>query len=439
MKESEVLELKKSLATLEETIQTVVAFQNSHGGQIIIGVGDDGTLLGVEIGKNTLELLVKDVSSTTSPKIYPRISEEKINGKTVIRISVEEGKHKPYFCKGTAYKRVGRSNIKMDSHEIEEEILKRRALDTSFDSMACEATIDDIDENKLRDFLLISNRMRRSQYELVDIPNTLVSLGLISRGRLTNSAVLLFGKNPQRFFPQFAVRCGVFKGNNFLDLKLVEGSLIEMIENTYKFVLSYMKKSVSIEGARRIEKYEYPEDAVREAIINAIVHRDFEVPSSCYVSIYDDRIEIKNPGLTPAGLTLSDLKKESHPSLPRNKILAKMAYLAGYIEQYGTGTTKIIRLCREYGLKDPLFSEKMGFFTVSIYNSKPNLSKRKLAVISLLRRGGKISAKDYARKFKITGRYARKELSELEELGFITKRKIGRNVVYNIGTIEEQQ
>lgn len=436
MKESENLELKKSLASMDEIIQTIAAFQNTEGGQVIIGVDEHGRPTGVDIGKNTLENLAREISDNTSPKIHPRIREEKMNERTIIRIIVEEGNHKPYFCKGTAYKRVGRSNLKMDSQAIEDAIMQRRAVDLSFDSAYCEpARLEDIDTDKIREFLVLSNKMRKSQYALIDVRSTLASLGLMAGSRITNCAILLFGKNPQKFFPQSATRCGVLKGNDLIDLKLVEGAYVNMVEETFKFVISHIRKTISIEGARRIERYEYPEGAIREAIINAMTHRDFDNPSSVYVSLYEDRVEIKNPGLMPNGIKLADLKKEGHPSLPRNKILAKMAYLAGYIEQYGIGTTKITRLCRERGLKEPVFSEEMGFFKVTLYNQGPEISARQRRALEIIRRGKQISAREYARKFRITDRYARKELSELEGMGFVSKKREGKAVFYHTGTM----
>ncbi|MBS3067396.1 putative DNA binding domain-containing protein [Candidatus Micrarchaeota archaeon] len=435
MKESEQVELKKSLASLDEIIQTIVAFRNSSGGEIYVGIDENNKIIGVDIGKNTIENLARETANNTSPKIYPTIKEEIINGLTVIKIIVKEGDQKPYLYKGTAYKRVGRSNLKLDHNEIEQMILKRHIKKLNFDTRVCEeATLEDIEEQKVKDFIALTQRTRKSLYQFNNLESALHSLNIIKEGKLTNTAILFFGKNPQKFFLQYAVHCGVIKGNQLTDIKLIEGSFMEMVENSFQFVLDHMKKAITIEGTRRKETFEYPEEAIREGIINAVIHRDFNVPSTCYVALYEDRIEIKNPGTVPAGLLLSDLKKEGHPSIRRNEAFAYLAHLAGYIEQWGTGTTKIINLCRERGLADPMFTEEMGFFKVTIYNQSPELSLRQKNVIEILKKGKTISTTDYAKKYKITYRYAIEELSELKKSGFVAKKKTGKNVIYYIGT-----
>ncbi|MBI5051311.1 putative DNA binding domain-containing protein, partial [Candidatus Micrarchaeota archaeon] len=358
MKETERLEFKKSLASLEEIIETLVAFSNTAGGEIKIGFGDGHELVGVSIGKNTLENLSKQIAESTSPKLFPTISEEEADGRSTISIKIDEGLDKPYFCKGTAYKRVGRSNIKLDKNEIENLIIKKYQLGSNFDGETCTgASFEDLDQQTIDRFIDLSKGRIGHNQQNKNAKTILENLNLLRDGKLTNSAIILFGKNPQKFFPQYSVRCGFFKGQEIVDINLAEGNFFQMLDGAMSFITKYIKKRVHIEGLVRKEIFEYPENVIREAVVNSIVHRDIRNASSNYISIYEDRIEVKNPGLIPEQIKIEDLKKDDHPSIPRNKLIARTAYLAGYIEQWGTGTSKIVRLCRTEGLKEPEFSE----------------------------------------------------------------------------------
>lgn len=433
MKETEKLEFKKSLASLDEINETLVAFVNTSGGEIKIGFGDGGELIGVSIGKNTIENLAKQIAENTSPKLFPKITEENIDGKNIINIWIDEGLDKPYFYKGTSYKRVGRSNIKLDKNEIESLIIKKYQLGNNFDGEVCAGTsTNDLDQTALSTFMDLSKQRLRLGNQDKSLKIVLENLNLIKDGKLNNSAMILFGKNPQKFFPQYSIRCGFFKGTEIVDINLVEGNFFQILDGAMDFIKKYIKKKITIEGMIRREIFEYPESALREAVINSIVHRDLRSPSSNYISIYEDRIEIKNPGLIPQQIKIQDLKKDDHPSIPRNKLIARTAYLAGYIEQWGTGTSKIVRICRENGLKEPEFSEDMGFFKIILYNSPEKLNERQTKSINIMRTKD-MTAVMYAKEFNITPRYARSELAELVKKGFAGKKRIGKNVVYYVG------
>lgn len=344
-------------------------------------------------------------------------------------------KKKPYFFRGIAYRRVGKSNLKLDAGEIEQIILRRHEAALSFDTLVCEgAQLADIDEEKVIAFLELSKKMRNSNYTFGNLMDSLLSLGLLKDQKITNSAVLFFGKEPQKFFPHCTVSCGIIKGNELISVKLIEGTLDKLIDGAFEFALNHMKKSFAISGTKRIEKYEYSPAAIREAITNSIIHRDHTIPSGTYLAFYEDRLEIRNPGVIPAGIKLTDLKKEGHPSIRRNNVLARLAYLAGYVEQWGSGTTKIVRLCREEGLKEPIFLEESDFFKLVLFNSSPSLSLRQKKAIEFLASGKVLSSSDYAKKFNLSDRYARKELSTLQDWGFIKNRREGKKIVYYIGT-----
>ena len=186
-------------------------------------------------------------------------------------------------------------------------------------------------------------------------------------GKLTNAAVLLFGKNPQRFFIQSETRCARFKGLKpleFIDMKVFGGNIIDQRENALEFVKEHIRLHAEIKGTERVERWEYPIEAIREAITNAICHRNYETASNVQIRIFDDRIEVWGCGPLPEPLTPEDLKRE-HKSILRNPQIGKSFFLIKFIEQWGTGTNRMIEQCLGHGLPEPLFEEVAGDFVVT--------------------------------------------------------------------------
>lgn len=224
--ESEIIEFKKSTGEWKEIIETICAFSNAKGGRIIIGVSKSGKLLGVDIGKDTIESLTNQISQNTDPKIYPRIAIEKIKGKSISVIEVKESSDHLVLAFGRPYKRVGKSTVKMSKDEYEKLILEKHKEKLYFDSQICkDATLKDIDDEKVKHFLKKAKIGRNLNIGLkISVKEILQKLDLLKDDKLTNAAILLFGKEPQRFFLQAEVRCARFKGNEpvkpFIDMKI---------------------------------------------------------------------------------------------------------------------------------------------------------------------------------------------------------------------------
>ena len=204
-----------------------------------------------------------------------------------------------------------------------------------------------------------------------------MKLKLLKDKKLTNACVLLFSKEPK--FLQSEVKCIRFSGNDpvkpYIDFQTLEGNIFDLIDKSEDFVLRNIKKAIwLIPGqVQREEKYEYPPDAIREAITNAIVHRDYESPSKVQIRIFNNRIEIWSPGLLPNGITIEDLKRE-HRSVPRNPLLFKQLFLVGYVEDVGGGTLDMIRQCKEWNIPEPEFKYIGGAFVV-IFRLPPSLEE----------------------------------------------------------------
>lgn len=422
--ESETLELKTSLSELNEIIETITAFANVKGGELYIGINPNGKVVGVSVGANTIENLASDIRRDTDPSVFPNIDVVRIKNKDVIKITVQEFPIKPVFAKGKVFIRVGKSNQKASADEIRK-LINAHSL-RKWDRQTNRISLTEISSSLLKSFLSrieeesdIKFDGKRSK-ELI-----LKRFELIDGKRLTNASVLLFSKNPQKHFICSFVKCAKFKGTeaiDFDDFQDIKGSLIEQIPAVLNFIRKHINVRIEIKGKpERDEIWEVPKDALREAVINAICHRDYESTGNVQIRIFDDRIEIWNPGILPPEITLEQLKTE-HPSIPRNELIAQTFYRLRLIENWGTGTNRIIRLCKEAGVSPPIFSERVGTFITTFKRSKveptyttSELTKTQQAIIEYLRRVGEASASDIAAKLDINNSTVHRNIKKLSD------------------------
>lgn len=246
----------------------------------------------------------------------------------------------------------------------EKEIIRRTPFDATFNKLA---GLDDLDEDKIKDFVRIARKKRNFPFaEDVDSQRVLAHLNLINENRITNAAILLFGKHPQRFFLTSEVKCAHFHGNNIekpiRSLQVYKGDLFQLVLQATDFILSKVDSSVGVrDSSPEVDvEYELPVSAVIEAIVNAIVHRDYTSNGSVQVMLFKNRLEIWNPGKLPFGLTVEKLKS-AHSSMPQNPLIAEPMYLKGVIERMGTGTEEIVRRCLEFNLPSPEFIQEDDF------------------------------------------------------------------------------
>ena len=239
-----------------------------------------------------------------------------------------------------------------------------------FDASPCaRATLDDLDFERMAQFIRTARLVRQFPLpEGTPAPQLLEHLNLLNEGRLTNAAVLLFGKSPQRFLISSEIRCAHFHGMEVAkpipSYQVYKGTAFELVDQAVDFVLSKINRSIGTraESARAPRTYEIPAEVVTEAIVNAVAHRDYTENGSAQVMLFADRLEVRNPGRLPPPLTLEKLR-EAHRSVPGNPLLAESLYLTEYIERMGTGTLDMIRRCVEAGLAEPEFTVTDGFVT----------------------------------------------------------------------------
>lgn len=439
--ESETVELKKSTAQLERALKAVCAFLNHKGGTIYFGINDHGEIIGQDVSDSTLKNISHKIRQKIKPEITPEITITELNKNKIIEVIIKEGNNKPYFLDGVAYKRSGTENISIPPDELRRLFLE---IDKKhWDAEIYEgATLEDIDEKKVKLFLRKAKAERNFEVEeTIPVSEVLEKLELEEdKYKLTNSSILLFGRSPQRYFLQAEVRCARFKGTKpleFIDMKVFDGSIIEQVDAAEDFVLRHINKSAWIEPMKieRQEKWEYPPDAVREAIVNAVCHRDYESTANIQIRIFDDRIEIWGCGPLPEPLTPDDLKRR-HKSIPRNPLIAKCFFLIKYIEQWGTGTNRMIDKCLDYGLPEPLFEEMAGDFVVTFRKYHINdeilkeLNERQKRVVEYLKGKDKtISNKEYQGLFGVSRNTASKDLNSLVEKGIVKRAGEGKRSI----------
>jgi ATP-dependent DNA helicase RecG len=446
------LELKASTSLKQEIGQTISAFANTSGGVILIGMSPDGKIVGVDIGKKTLEDLANWIKDNTDPHIYPKILTYKVNDKNIIEITVKESDEKPVFSMGHAYQRVGRTSPSISVSKIRE-LARQEKKTLTWDAKICDgSSLKDIDQKKVDWFL-----ERRESYRNVNKPadmsieELLVNIGAIS-GEVrnpTNAGILFFGIEPQRFFINSQLRIARFKGSDVthpvIDRMDCRGTLWEMLEQTEEFIrrnirlLSY-RVSTSFQ---REDKFEYPIDALREAMINALIHRNYTETADVRVFIFDNRIEVINPGSFPEGVSPDEPIHK-----PVNPIISQLIYDAGFIEKYGSGIKMMKRLCREWGNKEPYYNlhpleTKVIFdspiqettyidITEDITDISEKLNERQKKALFYATRRGHITRKEYMEMNKVSHKTAHMELSDMLEKEFLIREGKGRGVKYSI-------
>ena len=448
IKEKESVELKSSLSLTNEIIETVSAFSNTMGGKIVIGIDDAGRIKGVEIGKGTIENLTNRVSQNTDPKIHPRISVKKVEGKKIIVIEVKESLDRLVLAFGRPFKRVGKSTMRIGKDEYERLILEKHKERFQFDKQICEeANLEDIDGRNVKAYLKLREKNRNISSKIkIPLDQLLTNIKAATDKKPTNAGILFFGKNPLKFISHAQLRLVRIKGvkiyGNILDRLDSNGTLWEMVDQAEEFI----RKNIRLLGFRteksfrREDKFDYPIRALREAIINGLIHRDYFNLADVRVFIFDDRIEVVSPGPFPEGVTP---KKPKHK--PVNKILSDLMYDIGYIEKYGSGIYLENELCLKNGNPKPVY-ELDPIQTKVIFKSQvkdvtvveieeeilQGLSERQKRAIEYIKRQGSISNKGYRDTFKVSAATAKRELRDLVKKRVCKMRGAGPSLEYII-------
>ena len=347
--ESQNVEFKKIWR--DEYLQWVCGFANAQGGTLYIGIDDMGNLVGVEKAKKLAEDIPNKIVSLMG--IVPDVNIHKESGLEYLEIVVKPS-NVAISLNGAYHYRSGATKQELRGTALQQFILKK--LGMTWDDIVCKgATLKDIDRKAVVYFLEKAVDAQRLPVGSLRMPteSVLKNLNLVNEdGLLKNAAILLFGKNPGKFFTSVEFKIGRF-GKDETDLMfqdLVDGNIIQMTDRVLDILKSkYLISPIHYEGLQRIEPLEIPEDALREAIFNSVVHKDYS-GAAIQMKVYADRILLWNEGNLPEGFTMDDLLAE-HTSRPRNKNIANAFYRAGFIESWGRGIQKIV-VPSDYGRHD---------------------------------------------------------------------------------------
>jgi len=365
----------------DSALKTVCAFANTEGGIIYIGVNDNGRSVALKDPQKLMEDIpnkIKDILGIVSG-----VKSVKKMGKTVIKITVKKYTAAIAY-KGVFYIRSGSTTSELKGIALSRFLLSRAGA--SWDSIVEKnASFKDISVKAVRHFQKLAQKRFPFIAHEKNIKLVLQKLNLTEKGKLKRAAILLFGKNPRNFFVSAFFQIGRFiSESEVISTDIIEGNIFEQVEKTIETLrMKYLENRFYYEGIYRKDDLVYPEDALREAVINAVIHRDYMGPHT-QLRVYDDRLWLWNAGRLSEEITFENLK-QAHSSHPRNEFLADVFFKAGFIEAWGRGTLKIVDKCREINLPEPEFSEMTGGFLITFFKAKntgkaPEKDGRKVTV-----------------------------------------------------------
>ncbi|MCY2992681.1 MAG: SUMF1/EgtB/PvdO family nonheme iron enzyme [Planctomycetota bacterium] len=376
--ESERLEFRGTDVDSDRIATTVCAFLNTAGGAVVVGVCEGGVVEPVQNADCRVLEIKESLSHAISPSALWSVSTDATSQGDVVTIDVPAGRDRPYVCQGAIYIRNGVQTVAADAETIRRLIRQQYVAPTRWERLAAAGLeLDDLDQREIWKTVAEAQRARNYAFRNVtEILDVLADLGVRQAGQLTNGADVLFAENPSHRLTQTRVRATVYatdKTGDFVDDRLFEGHAVSLVEQLVAFLDRHVTIASEFKAGKiaREDRPQYPFAALREGVINAIVHRDYAAfAGGMTVGIYSNRIEIWNTGKLPAGLCISDLQ-EIHPSLPANPDMAHVLYLRGIIERVGRGTLKILEECKALGLRPPQWEESATGITLVVFGKEP--------------------------------------------------------------------
>jgi len=422
-------ELKEKVDDFRSVSKTACAFANAFGGRILIGIKDNGTVIGVKDDElNTLQQRLEGAIQIISPTPFHKISVEERDGRKIIVVEVYQ-LGQGAFCTlgGIVYYRSSNVNSKLEGKTLQDYMVNRHIK--SFDESISPAKLKDLDLDKLKDFL--KRRTPELIFDEKKIPEYLVNLGLAKKNgdiSITNAAVLFFGKEPARFLPQNEVKLARFAGTkpiDIIDSRYVNSDILSNLKEAQEFISKNTKTAFRIIKLERQEVPEYPPAVIREALVNALTHRDYFSKDAAQVNVFEDRIELINPGTLPEGLSLKIL---GTISIQRNPITYRMMRDLKFVEGLATGIPRMRDTMRNYGLPEPVFEELGSFFRVTLYNKKQTIqnaiSERQKRALGYLEKNASLTSKTYSKMSGVSNPTAIADLNDLVNRGML--RRVGK-------------
>lgn len=449
--ESAQLEFKSELPSYQQITKTVIGFCNLFGGRIVVGVTDDGEIVGINEQKinSLIDAIQHSIFTNCSPTIIPNIYTQRINNFLLLIVEVSPGMNKPYFLthegieKGT-YLRMGALTCRATPEMIRE--LQWKSKGYSLDEIPLYTTDPQIiDVDAFSQFL--NQRKARQTSVAKESLSFLKSYKIIleehHRFYATTAGALLFSQNPQQYVSEAFVICTHFygtEGRHVLATRDCTGTLFQQVNDCLAFLSERLYHQFEIKAAKRDELLEIPEEALREIVINALIHRNYQIPGPCKIAIYTDRVEIFSPGNFPGPLQ-SD-KLEMGITYIRNPVICRVFREAGYIEKLGSGFITLFSSYRKRKLPTPSVIESHGFVKCILPRPSHQImqqpisqindeqSDRETEILNMLNITESIVASDVTQQLKISRQTAYRVLTLLVQKGRIKKKNKGSGTVY---------
>jgi ATP-dependent DNA helicase RecG len=420
MQESQNIEWKEIWK--DEYLKWICGFANANGGRIFIGKNDKGEIVGLKNSNKLLEDIPNKVRDILG--IIVEVNLHKTDNNEYLEIIVEP---QPFAVnyKGQYFYRSGSTKQELKGIALDKFLLEKKGK--TWDAVPIpNISVDDLKDEAFNFFKNRAVKSKRIDESILteNNKNVLENLKLIEKSLLKRAAVLLFHPDPEKFVTGAFIKIGYFQSDTELIFQdEVHGNLFEQVEKTIEILFTkYIKAIISYEGIHRVETYEYPKDAVREALLNAIAHKDYAYSYPIQISVYEDKLMIWNEGRLPENWTIEKLLQK-HSSKPRNPDIANTFFRVGYIEAWGRGTIKIVEQCVKHGLPTPEFKNEGSDFWIvfnkDIFNKEYlenlNLNERQIKAVLFVKEKEKISNKKYQILNKCSRNTASNDLSDLLE------------------------
>lgn len=422
------VELKQSFHSVQEIAKIISAFANTQGGLLVLGISDNGNIEGVKENQDILQQKIANSNAMIHPSPMINVEIHGIDNKKIVVVAVHKADSIVFHTvDGVIHVRIGSTVQKLEGQSILE-FLRNRQILLFEESIEPIAKTEDLEVAKIMEYLEKRNQPNYlASHSLKDFLTSKKLASFQPDLKIKSDALLFFAKDPQQFYPYAQIKLVRFDGNQPIKVLAYEdakGNLPQMIEHAINFVQRFIPKEFVIIGSKRTELLALPQEAVREAVINAVAHRDYFNKNEVQLSIFDDRLEITNPGSLPEGMTKELL---GILSIQRNPAIYQLLKDYGYMEGIGSGISKILQTMKEKGLKEPSFLISKEFFRIIFemtpqkINRKTVLTKRQVKAMAYIQSHEKISSEEYAKINKISIPTAIKDLNDLEKKKVLKK------------------
>ena len=428
--ESETIEFKTNFG--KEVIIFLAAFANTTGGKVVVGVDNAGKPTGLDFNAESEQRYINAIKTATYPQVIPHVTAFDLGGRTVLVFEINEYPIKPISYKNRYYKRVKNSNHLLSLDEIVD--LQQQSLNISYDAYPIQEPLESLDRSLMERFIEKSNSTGRVNLG-DDLLTNLTKLKLIQNGKPTLAAMLLFGNHG------YTLHIGRFKrADTIIDDLLIKAPLITALDEAMIFIKKHINLAYDFDGSlQRKERWQYPIEALRELLLNAVVHRDYKNTSDIVIKIFDDRILFTSPGRIYGNLTIADLQRDDYVSSIRNKLLAESFYLMGEIEKYGTGFVRIRQWLKSYPEVEYAISEMGDYFRIKIVQTpakdlrkdlsnlktdlikQHGLSANQAEILSAIVNNQFITQQQLSAHIGITPKNIRNNMEKLKQKGFLKR------------------